>query len=68
MKNNQKPYEIIGKNTSNLKDIAKYIPIYKKYGVIVFRDFLNGDKVFEEFYCFEIVENISCSYTGVISF
>ena len=50
MKNNQKPYEIIGKNTSNLKDIAKYIPIYKKYGVIVFRDFLNGDKVFEEFY------------------
>ena len=50
MKNNQKPYEIIEKNTSNLKNISKYIPIYKKYGVVVFRDFFNGDKIFKNFY------------------
>lgn len=50
MKNNQKPYEITKKNTSNLKDISKYIPIYKKYGVVVFRGFFNGDKMFKNFY------------------
>ena len=50
MKNSQKPYEINGKNTNNLKSIKKYIPIYKKYGVLVFRNFFDGDKIFNEFY------------------
>jgi len=50
MKNNQKPYEIKGKNTSNFKSLKKYIPIYKKYGVLVFRNFFDEDKIFNEFY------------------
>ena len=49
MKNHRRAYEIIGKNTSNLKDITRYIPIYKKYGVVVFRGFFNEDKIFEKF-------------------
>lgn len=50
MKNNQKPYEIIGKNTSSIKSLKKYIPIYKKYGVLVFRNFFDKDKIYNEFY------------------
>ena len=50
MKNSHKPYEIVGVTTNNLKSLKKYIPIYKKYGVLVFRNFFNGDKFFDEFY------------------
>jgi len=50
MKNKQKPYEIIGKKPATLKDFKKYLPIYKEYGVLVFRDFFNGDKIFEKYY------------------
>lgn len=35
MKNSHKPYEIVGVTTNNLKSLKKYIPIYKKYGVLV---------------------------------
>jgi hypothetical protein len=50
MKNSQKPYEIVDVTTNNLKNLKKYIPIYKKYGVLIFRNFFNGDKLFDEFY------------------
>ena len=50
MKNKQKPYEIIGKKPATLKDFKKYLPIYKEYGVLVLRDFFNGDKIFEKYY------------------
>ena len=50
MRHNQKPYEVTKKNTSNLKDISKYIKIYKEYGVVIFRGFFNDDKVFQNFY------------------
>jgi hypothetical protein len=50
MNNNQKPYEILGKNTANLNNFKQYLPIYKKYGLIVFRNFFKNDKIFNDFY------------------
>ena len=45
MKNNQNPYEFIGKNSSNLINFKKYVPIFEKYGVVIFRGFFNNDRV-----------------------
>ena len=50
MYNNQNPYEFTGKNSSNLKNFKKYVPIFKKYGVVIFRGFFNNDKIFEKYY------------------
>ena len=60
MKKKHKPYEIIGKNTSNLKNFNKYIPIYNKYGVLVFRNFFKYDDIYETFYndIFKLVKSI----------
>tara|TARA_B100000787_G_scaffold154059_1_gene128659 strand:+ start:895 stop:1776 length:882 start_codon:yes stop_codon:yes gene_type:complete len=50
MNNNQNPYEVMGKNTSNLINFKKYVPIFEKYGVVIFRGFFNNDKIFEKYY------------------
>jgi len=50
MKNNQNPYEFIGKNSSNLINFKKYVPIFEKYGVVIFRGFFNNDLIFEKYY------------------
>ena len=35
MNNNQKPYEIIKKNISNLNNIKQYLPNYNKYRLVI---------------------------------
>lgn len=50
MTQQKKPYEIHGINTNNFKNLKLYKEIYKKYGVLVFRNFFERDKIFNNFY------------------
>jgi hypothetical protein len=51
MKDHQrKPYEIKGRVNFGALSLNKYKFLYKKYGVIIFRNFFYKDKIFSKFY------------------